>query len=86
MPCSQTPGKQYSEGSFTLYRVDFCSFDGIVLPVFTSVEAQSLQLALTAYQLAQSVLNLWDYSRWPKVRYPVVGLPCWDGIRTRWNN
>ena len=34
MPCSQTPGKQYNEGSFTLYCVDFCHYKSIVLPVY----------------------------------------------------
>jgi hypothetical protein len=31
------------------------------------------------------VLDLWNYSRRPRVLYPVAGLPCWSGIHTRWN-
>jgi hypothetical protein len=30
------------------------------------------------------VLNLWDYSRRPRVLYPVAGLPCRNGIHTHW--
>ncbi|MFH1934394.1 MAG: hypothetical protein ABIN18_22835, partial [Pseudomonadota bacterium] len=35
--------------------------------------------------LDRPVLNLWNYSRRPRVLYPVAGLPCWSGIHTRWN-
>ena len=31
------------------------------------------------------MLNLWDYSRWPRVLYPVAGLPYRRGTSTRWN-
>jgi hypothetical protein len=48
-------------------------------------EAQSLQLALTAYCLDRPVLNIWSYFRRPRVLYPAAGLPYWSGIRTRWN-
>ena len=48
-------------------------------------EAQSLQLTLTAYCLDRPVLNLWNYSRRPRVLYPAAGLPYWSGTCTRWN-
>jgi len=48
-------------------------------------EAQLLQLTLTAYCLDRPVLNLWNYSRRPRVLYPAAGLPYWSGIPTRWN-
>jgi hypothetical protein len=52
---------------------------------FTTFEAQSVQLSLTACCLDPSVLNLWNYSRRPKVLYPVTGLPCRNGTSARWN-
>ncbi len=53
---------------------------------FSSYEAKSLQLALTACYLAHTVLNIWSHLRLPGACYPVADLPCRDGIHTRWNN
>ena len=50
-----------------------------------SYEAKSLQLSFTACCLAHIVLNIWSYLRLPDACYPVVDLPCRDGILTRWN-
>jgi hypothetical protein len=47
-------------------------------------EAKSLQLVLTAYWLAHIVLNIWSYLRLPDDCYPMVDLPCRDGVLTRW--
>ncbi len=43
------------------------------------IEAQSVQLSLTACCFDYAVLNLWDYSRRPSDLYPVAGLPYQDG-------
>jgi hypothetical protein len=51
-----------------------------------SYEAKSLQLSFTACWLALIVLNIWSYLRLPDVCYPVVDLPCRDGILTRRNH
>jgi len=48
-------------------------------------EAKSLQLSLTAYCLAHTVLNIRSRLRLTDACYPVVDLPCRDGILTRWN-
>jgi len=53
---------------------------------FSSYEAKSLQLTLTACYLAHTVLNIWSYLRLPGACYPVADLPCRDGNHTRWNN
>jgi len=52
---------------------------------FSAFEALSVQRLLTAWCLVPSVLNLWDYSRRPRIHYPVTGLPCRSGILTHWN-
>ena len=79
------PGEQRSTYHIALLYIDFCRVNSIVLP-FVSFEAQSLQLALTAYCLDPSVLNLWSYLHRPRVLYPAAGLPYWSGILTRWNS
>ena len=64
-----------------------CGFhypNGVALPIGV-FEAQYVQLMLTACCLAPSVLNLWDYSRRPRVLYPVTGLSYRNGIPSRWN-
>jgi len=67
-----------------LHCVDFQLSKTVVLPVYKHFEALSVQLSLTACCLDPSVLNLWDYSRRPRVLYPVAGLPCRNGIHTHW--
>jgi len=52
---------------------------------FGTIEAQSLQLSLTACRLDYHVLNLWGRPRRPMDLYPVAGQPCRDGIYTRWS-
>jgi hypothetical protein len=58
--------------------------ESVTLPIVV-FEAQYVQLMLTACCLGSPVLNLWDYSRRPRVLYPVAGQPCRNGIHTRWN-
>ena len=79
------PGEQRSTYLNALLYIDFCRVNSIVLPIVT-FEAQSLQLALTAYCLDPSVLSLWSYPRRPRVIYPAAGLPYWSGTLTRWNS
>jgi hypothetical protein len=50
-----------------------------------SYEAKSLQLLFTAYYLAPTVLNFWNYFRQPDGDYLVVDQPYQSGIHTRWN-
>jgi hypothetical protein len=84
MPSSPTPGKQYSTCQNALYYGGFHYPKGVTLPIGV-FEAQYVQLMLTACCLGSPVLNLWDYSRRPRVLYPVAGLPYRSGIHTRWN-
>ncbi len=84
MPSSPTPGKQYSTCQCALYYGGFHYPKGVTLPIGV-FEAQYVQLMLTACCLGSPVLNLWDYSRRPRVLYPVADLPCRNGIHTRWN-
>jgi len=58
---------------FVAHAVGFRISNSVALSHFVYFEAQSLQLALTACWLAPPVLNLWDYSRRPKVRFPAGG-------------
>ena len=84
MPCSRTPG---SIEVLALTRFSILTSAGSTASSFPmkTFEAQSLQLTLTAYCLDCPVLNLWNYSRRPRVLYPAAGLPYWSGIHTRWN-
>jgi hypothetical protein len=81
-----------SDPGETYYRLPFArqsmvaSIRSTMSPFpFGTIEAQSLQLSLTACRLDCHVLNLWGRPRRPMVLYPVAGLPCRDGILTRWN-
>ncbi|MES9881098.1 MAG: hypothetical protein ABW185_09475 [Sedimenticola sp.] len=69
------PGEIGSTDHLVLRYGDFHRVKGVVSHMVT-FEAQSLQLALTAYCLNPLVLDLSDYSRRPKVLFPVAGLPC----------
>ena len=78
------PGETGSTDHLVLRYGDFRRVKGVVSRMVT-FEAQSLQLALTAYCLDPLVLNLWGHPRRPKVLFPVAGLPCRSGVLTRRN-
>ena len=84
MPCSRTPTRQTSADHLALAHDDVRRVKGVV-PRIETFEALSLQLSLTACCLDPPVLDLWDYSRRPKVLFPVAGLPCRSGLHTRRN-
>ena len=84
MPSSPTPGKQCST-CHTHCIIETSAYLTASSFPFTVFEAQSVQLTLTACCIDPPVLNLWDYSRRPRVLYPVAGLPFRNGTSTRWN-
>jgi len=55
------------------HAVGFRTCKSVALSHFEHFEAQSLQLTLTACWFAPPVLNLWDYSRQPRVYFPAGG-------------
>ena len=82
------PGEAWealAQSLVALPSVDFRTLNCVVLLFSKDIEAQSLQLSLTACQLDPPVLTLWGRPRRAKVLYPVAGLPCRGGIPTRWN-
>ncbi len=79
------PGKVMQHLPSALHHGGFHTPNGVALSILGSFEAQSVQLSLTACCLGSPVLNLWDYSRRPRVLYPVAGRPCRNGDPTRLN-
>jgi len=77
------PGKVMQHLPIALHYSGFHTPNGVTLSILGAFEAQSVQLSLTACCLGSPVLNLWDYSRRPRVLYPVAGLPCRNGTYTR---
>jgi len=55
------------------HAVGFRTCKSVALSHLEHFEAQSLQLTLTACWFVPPVLNLWDYSRRPRVHFPADG-------------
>ena len=67
------PGVAWQLALHAAFAVGFRVRKTVALSHLDTFEAQSLQLTLTACWFDPPVLNLWDYSRRPKVHFPADG-------------